>query len=624
MKKIISSKWALWVLLLVLLAVNLLASIFHRRFDLTKEKRYTLSNATKNLLSNLESPLTIDVFLKGDFPAGFRKLANSTGEFLQECKEYSHGNLNIRFIDPFKRANDSAEAFLKQTRLELRQDSSQVLKDTSGSFASQVKLAILNSHNDNTDRQIAQEYALYLVDSLRSIYNLSPLTIQAPSKVGDEQIEKKVFPGAIIHYVDTAIGVNLLKGQKTYGTSPEELATLYNDVEAALEYKFASAIQKITTTNKPMVAYALGNGEAWGYNVDDAVRTLIRDYRFNTINIRQSPFIPSSIDALVVLKPTESFSDAEKLKIDQYVMRGGKVFWMIDNMYAEFDSLYKSKGFIAFDRGLNLEDILFRYGVRLNQNLLQDMQCDKLGQISNDQSNQQTRLVDWPFFPVLNGTNHFISKNLDGVRSMFPNTLDTVRAEGIRKTFLLRSSANARVLEAPARVDFEYLQIAPDIRQFTVHDTTVAALLEGKFKSLFANRIPKSFADSMAGYNLPVRSQCDSPTKMIVVADGDVALNQVSPQYGPLPMGYNFYTNYTFANKEFFSNCLEYLVNPSGILATRAKEFTLRLLDLKKVKEEKTTWQFANIGLPFLLVVLFGSVYQQLRKRKYAGAKKAA
>jgi gliding motility-associatede transport system auxiliary component len=244
------------------------------------------------------------------------------------------------------------------------------------------------------------------------------------------------------------------------------------------------------------------------------------------------------------------------------------------------------------------------------------MQCDKLGQI--DPKTQQTRLVDWPFFPILNGTNNAISKNLDGVRAMFPNTLDTVKADGIKKTFLLRSSPNARVLTAPAKIDFEFMQIAPDMKEFTVHDTTVAVLLEGKFKSLYANRFPKGFTDSMASYSIPVKSNSDSGTKMIVVADGDIAANLVSQQYGPLPMGYNFYTNYTFANKEFFSNCLEYLVSAPGILETRTKDFTLRLLDLKKVREQKTAWQFINIAVPVLIIILFGYIYQQARKRKFA------
>ena len=567
MKKNLSPNFNLLVLLLVLFGINLLASVFHSRVDLTKEKRYTLSKATKDLLGNLDEQVRIDVFFKGNYPAGFKKIVNSVQEFLQETREYSHGNIIVRYTDP--------------------------LKDL-----------------------VSDSLAGRFTDSMDYFYGLRPYTIQAPSKVGDEINVKQVLPGAVIHYKDTAIGVNLFQGIKNYGTEQEQLAALYNDVEATLEYKFASAIQKITSTSKPLIGYTLGNGEIWGPTVDDAVRTLIHHYRFDTVNLKQIPYLPSAFNALVILKPTETFSDEDKLKIDQYVMRGGKIFWMIDNMYAEFDSLYKSHGFIAFDRGLNLEDILFRYGVRLNENLLQDMQCDKLGQI--DPNSQQTRLVDWPFFPILNGTNNPISKNLDGVRAMFPNTLDTVKADGIGKTFLLRSSANARVLTAPARIDFEFLQIAPDIKEFTVHDTAVAALLEGKFRSAYSGRIPKSFVDSMNTYHVPVKNICDSATKMIVVADGDIAINQVSQQYGPMPMGHNFYTNYTFSNKEFFTNCLEYLVNPSGILETRAKDFTLRLLDLKRVKEQKTTWQFINIALPVLIIILFGFIYQQLRRKKYA------
>ncbi|HVZ55422.1 MAG TPA: gliding motility-associated ABC transporter substrate-binding protein GldG [Chitinophagaceae bacterium] len=568
MKKIFTARYG-WILLLAALAgVNLLASRVHGRFDLTQEKRYTLSPATRRLLENLDGPVRMEVFLQGDFPAGFKKLANSVQEFLEQCQEESGGRLQFEFTDPLKNLTDSVAA--------------------------------------------------RFMDSVDYFYHISRYVLQAPGKVGDELKQKVVLPGALLHYRDTTLGVDLLKGARNYGTDPEQLAALYNDVEATLEYKFASAIQKITSRQKPRVGYALGNGEGWGYNVDDAVRTLIQDYRFDTVNLRRVPYISSAIQALVILKPTVPFTDADKFKIDQYVMHGGRVFWMVDNMYAEFDSLYKSSGFIAYDRGLNLEDLLFRYGVRLNENLLQDMQCDKLGQISGDPNNPQTRLVDWPFFPILNGTDHPISKNLDGVRAMFPNTLDTVRADGIRKTFLLRSSANARILPAPAQVDFSFLQIAPDIREFTVHDTTVAALLEGRFRSLYTGRVPRAVADSLAAAGVPVKDQCDTANKMIVVADGDIAMNQVSQQYGPLPMGYNLYTRYTYANKEFFTNCLEYLLHPSGILETRAKEFTLRLLDPRKVREERTRWQLISLGLPLALVVLAGALFQGIRRRKFA------
>ena len=567
--KIWNSGFWLAFLLLFIAGINFLASAFHFRFDLTKEKRYTLSNVTKQLLRDIDQPVTVDVFLKGSFPAGFKKLANGVDEFLQECKEYGGKKLSVHFTDPLKSLDDSA----------------------------------------------ASRY----LDSIDYFFNIQAYTLQAPSKVGDELNIKRVIPGAIIHYKDTSIGVNLLKGQKSYGTEPEQLAALYNDVEATLEYKFASAIQKITLNKKPLIGYALGHGEAWGYNANDAVKTLIKDYRFDTVNIKTAPYLPSEFNVLVILKPTLPFSESDKLKLDQFQMRGGKIFWLIDNMYDGFDSLYNKEGFITYDRGLNLEDILFRYGVRMNQALLQDMQCDKLPQLSGQAGQtQQQRLVDWPVFPILNGTNNPISKNLDGIRTMFPGTLDTVKADGLKKTILLTSSANAKTIKPPEKIMFDFMQIAPDINLFKESNIPVAVLLEGKFKSLFANRISKSLMDTLAAYKVSFRNESDENGKMIVVADGDIALNQVSQYDGPLPMGVNLFTRVSYANHDFYSNCLEYLVNSSGILETRAKDFTLRLLDPKKVKDEKNTWQLVNTVLPVLLVILLGFFYQQIRKRKYA------
>jgi ABC-2 type transport system permease protein len=552
-------------LILLLVVINLLASFVHYRFDLTEEKRYSLGRPTKEVLKGVDEPVRIDVFLKGDFPAGFRKLANAVGEFLAECKEHSRGRLQYNFINPLEGLDDSAAA--------------------------------------------------YVIDSINYFYNIPAYILQAPSKVGDEQVQKRILPGALVHYKDSTIGINLFEGEQFLGTEAEQLASLYNNVEASLEYKFGSTIQKITTTERPVVYYALGNGEGWGYNVDDAVRTLFKNYSFDTLNLQQVPYISSQINALVVLKPTIPFTDADKMKIDQYVMNGGKVFWMIDNMYAEFDSLFKSNGFIAFDRGLNLEDLLFNYGVRLNQSLVQDMQSDQLPQLS--EASGQKRLVSWPFFPILNGTNHPVSKNLNGVRSMFPTSIDTVQAGGIRKTFLLQTSNNTRLLSAPAKIDFEFLQIAPDEKLFNQKNIPVSVLLEGRFKSLYTGRIAKAFADSLAAANIPVRTMSENEGKMILVADGDIAINQYSSSTGPLPMGTNIYTRYTYANKNFFTNCIEYLVNPTDILQTRSKEYSLRLLDPRRVEEQRTTWQLINIALPVGVIILFGIVYQQIRKRKY-------
>jgi len=555
-----------WIALLCgLVILNVAASLFHKRFDLTEEKRYSLSQPTKALLRELEQPVQIDIFLTGnDLPAVVRKFRNSLNDFLFEFKEYGRNNLQFNFIDPF--AGDTAQI--------------RSLLDTIGS------------------------------------YGLTPVEINAPSSVGDELKIKRLVHGALVRYGGKTVGVDLLKGIRAYGTEPEELAALYNSVEATLEYKFASAIQKITSTERPVVGYLLGNGEVWGYNVDDAVRTLISEYQFDTVNIKQVPYIQDDYDALLINKPTQAFTDADKLKIDQYVMRGGKVMWLVDNMFAEFDSLYQSNGFVAFDRGLNLEDMLFTYGVRINQTLVQDMQSDKLPQVSAD--GQQRRMVDWPFFPILNGTDHPISKNLDGIRAMFPTTLDTVEATGIRKTVLLETSNNTRLLSAPAKIDFEFLQIAPDQKLFRSPATPIAVLLEGNFRSLYTGRVPRATADSLKQMNRAFKQQADTSGKMIIVADGDLAMNQFSPNTGPLPMGMNLFTRYTFANKDFFVNSLEYLVNPTNILQTRSKEYTLRLLDPRAVNEKRTTWQLINIALPILLIIVFGIIYTQLRKRRYA------
>lgn len=566
--KNLKNKYVWPVALLAVVVVNMAAAWVHPRFDLTEEKRYSLSAPTKKLVRGLDSTVTVDILMTGnELPAVVRTFQNTLEDFLQETKEYSRNKITYRYINPYSAVSDTAQ----ERRLE---------------------------------------------DSLYYFYGLYPSVLDAPQKAGDKLEVVKLIHGAVLHYKDTAVGVNFLQGVKPFGTGDEERKQFYNEMGSKLEYKFASALQKLTRTGKPAVAYALGHGEAWGYNVDDAVRTLIHDYTFDTVNIKTDPFIPAQIGALVILKPTQPFSDADKLKIDQYVMNGGTVFWMIDAMYAEFDSLYKSQGFIAFDRGLNLEDLLFNYGVRINQTLLQDLQCDKLPQISNQ--NQQSRLVDWPFFPILNGTEHPISKNLDGVRTFFPTTIDTVGAAGIRKTILLQSSANARLLSAPAKIDFSFLQIAPDVAEFRAKNIPVAVLLEGRFRSLYSGRVSRLVADSLNRINHPFKPGSDAAGKMIVVADGDIALNQFSASEGPLPMGMNVFTRYTFANKDFFTNCLEYLVNPTDILQTRAKEYALRLLDPKKTEAEKSKWQLLNIALPIGLIILAGIVYQQLRRRQWA------
>lgn len=562
MKKSILSKYSWLWLLIGLLAINYLASIFHYRADLTREKRYTLSRPTKTLLRNLKDPVTITVFLDGDMPAGFKKLSNSTRELLQEFKENAVNNILVRFQKP---GTDS----------------------TSG----------------------------YTMDSLIRM-GLRPTNVRVAAKEGEGEEQRYLFPGAIASYHDMNIPVDFLQGLDMQGGMNS-----LNNAEALLEYKMASAIQKISTDTVPVIGYLLGNGEPQNYNIYDFIqRTIKPNYNFSFYPIDTFPVIPKIFSAIVVVKPTIPFTDQQKLKIDQYIMNGGKVIWLIDRLYAELDSLMrKQSDFIAFDRNLNLDDLLFKYGVRINPDLIQDLQCDKIPLVvGNFGDKPQMQLTDWYYFPLLNSySEHPIAKNLNQVLSLFPNSIDTTKTPNIRKTILLASSANSRSLATPAIVSLNSVKTEEDLKTFNKEHFPVAVLLEGKFSSLYSNRLAKSTIDSFSQvYRQPFQTSVEN-NKMIVISDADIVSNVFSPKEGPLEMGFNQFTNVQYANKDFILNSIEYLVNPSGILETRAKDYTLRLLDVKKIDSEKGFWEVLNIGLPVVLVILFGLVYNVVRKRRY-------
>ena len=301
-------------------------------------------------------------------------------------------------------------------------------------------------------------------------------------------------------------------------------------------------------------------------------------------------------------------------------MRGGKVIWCIDRLEAEMDSLRLKNEVIAYDRNLNLEDLLFKYGVRINPDLLMDLQCDFLPFDVNGSG--QFEFLHWNYFPLFQSkSNHPINKHIGLVAGKFVNTIDTVKAGNIMKTILLSSSPNSKVISAPALISGEENRNAPEDRQFKRTDIPAAVLLEGRFNSLYANRVSTAVMDSMEKYGAPFQTSCIYPNKMIVISDGDVVLNGVS-QNNPLPMGVNPFTvgsqyQYQFANKDFIQNCLSYLINNSGLSEAKSKDYTLRLLDTKKINEQRVTWQIINIVLPVLLVLLFGGAYQFWRKRKY-------
>lgn len=556
--------WAILVLLLVL--VNWLASQFHSRIDLTSEKRYSLSQPTQELLHRLDSTVTIDVYLKGEFPAVFKKLQHSTRDLLQEMKEYGGQHFIYRFVKPGEGMPDTAQT------------------------------------------------AVY--DSLEHL-GLKPYNVKVSSKPGEENSERLIFPAAIVRYGTRIVPVDLLSGSK--GTDAE---ASMNNAESLLEFKIADAIDKLTRINVPRLVYLTGNGELAPPDMRsfDIVATLSSNYILDTVNLQQRPFLSDTFDAVLINKPTVRFSDADKLKIDQYILHGGKVMWMVDNLYAEMDSLKHTNQFIAFDRGLNLEDQLFKYGARINQDLVQDIQqSDEVPLVVGNAGGQpQTQMVPWPYFPLLTPSNNSpISRNLEPVLSIFANSIDTIKSEGVKKTILLTTSDYARRLSTPAIVSWESVKQQPDPAQYREPQIPVGVLLEGKFHSLYENRLSTASRDTLNSLGRPFLPTSNTDGKIIIIADGDIFLNALTERNGPIPMGTNPYTNYQFANKDFFLNCLEYLTNPKGIIESRNKQLVLRNLDKQKVEDERTQWQLINILLPILLIIGAGLVYQQLRKRKY-------
>lgn len=573
-----------WIGLVIgLIGINFIASRVHSRYDLTQEKRYSLTNTTRSLVRQLQNQVTINVFLKGDFPIEFRKLSTATQEFLSVLKESNPSKIAYHFIDP---QND-----------------------------------LINGRT--------------WADSLMQL-GVEPINLSVQVKAGQEN--KIVFPYALITSEGEQELVNLFQSSKR-NISVAEL----NNAEAMMEYQFASKIDQILYPQKPLIAYSIGNGEPSGteafalrhaidpesINYDRIPKETIESfpparssYYLNLVNLNTLPAIPDTFKVLLIVKPALQFSDQEKLKIDQYLMRGGKILWFLDNLYAEPDSLSIKSQLIAYDRNLNLQDLLFNCGVRINPDLIMDLQCDFLPfAVGGNASNPQYEFLHWNYYPLFESrNNHTINKNIGLVAGRFVNSIDTVDKNDIKKTVLLQSSANSRTISTPALISPNENRNAPEDALFKQHDIPAAILLEGRFSSLYKARISKTQTDSLEKYG--GFHKISEETKMIVVADGDIVLNDVSPKTGPLPMGVNLFTvgsqyEYQFANKDFLLNCLEYLTSKSNIIETRNKEIVLRLLDVKKVESEKTKWQLINITLPVFVVIIFGLIYQQVRRRKY-------
>lgn len=537
--------------------LNVLSSFFFGRIDFTAEKRYTLSDITKSILADLDDEVQVTVYLEGDFPAGFKRLRNSTSDLLRDFKTYSNANLKFDFVNPL-----------------------------------------------SGDQKSQEEAYQLLIEKGIEPTNLSV-------KTEDGMSQKIIFPAALITYKGRQIPVKLL--QSRAGISPEEV--LNNSIQN-LEYAFASAIKKISKNESGRIGFTEGHGELSDQQLSEAMKSLGDSYEVGRVELNTIPFAGlDQLKVLIIAKPEQPFTEAEKYKIDYFLMKGGRIIWSIDQVSADLDSLRGATEQLAFAKKLNLDDMLFKYGVRLNYTLLADMNSGQIpinvGEVGGQ---SQIQLLPWLFYPVfVPVSTHPLVKNLDGIRSEFPGTIDLISVKGIKSEVILSSSPFNRQLEVPVLLSLQMVEQEPDPKQFQSDPKPFAVILEGIFPSNFKNRpIPPGMSEPLA---IPALAK---PGKMIVLADGDIFKNQINSTDGSsYPLGFDRFTREQYANKNFLLNAADYLYDDSGIISLRNKEIKLRLLDRAKIRQEKIFWQFLNIGLPLILLIACGIFQHYYRIRKY-------
>lgn len=543
----------------IIILLNAILNNYFFRIDLTKEKRYTLAQPSKNLAAKVKEGILIKVYLEGDFPAGFKRLQKATKEMLDEFKIYSNNTIQYEFIDP------------------------------------------LSNTTSKQSNEILQEL---------SDIGLQATNIQLKKEDGFSQ--KIIVPGAVLYYGDKKIPINLLKSQ--FGQAPE--AVINSSIEQ-LEYEIANALRKVTQTKVRKLAFLKGNGELEKWNIIDGKAELKQYYEIDDIDLAiVPPNFLNEYNGIIVPKPTLPFSDFDKFKLDQYVMHGGKIIWLVESQLADMDSLRNSPQYYSISYNLGLEDLFYKFGVRINNNIVQDLMCNSIPVLSGMKNGTpEQKLLPWMYFPVVPPTSaHPIVRGVDPIWFQFAASIDTIPSKKIKKTVLLASSPYSRVVPAPARVDIELARLEPDEKLFrTGGNKTMAILLEGEFSSSF-----EFIFDKTKNPELDFKSKIEN-NKMIVISDGDVVRNQYSQSKGQVfPLGYDRYANQQFGNKKFLLNCVDYLCDDSGIIEIRSKEVTLRLLDKAKIKREKLFWQLINVGLPIVIILIFGVANHFYRRRKYA------
>lgn len=543
----------------ILVVINIISHFFFKRIDLTADQRYTLSETSLNIIKEVKEPLYVDVFLEGNFPGEFKKLQTETRQLLEEFKAYN-SNIVFDFVNPLE---------------------------------------------DGNETETMQQF----IDR-----GLTPINVTLDDK--GKQTQEVVFPWAVVTYGNKSTKVPLLKNMMGASTAEKVVSSVQH-----LEYAFANGFNTVAKSKEKKVAIIKGNGEMHELLIADFLKSVRENYYIGPFTLDSVATSPQNTikalkkyDLAIIAKPTETFTDEEKQVLDQFVINGGKTLWLIDQVTMEMDSLYTETGSnLAYPRDLNLNDMFFKYGIRIKPDLIKDLQASPIALATGKQgSATQYTQFPWLYSPaIFPEIKNPIVSNLDMIKFEFANPIELLKND-IKKTVLLTSSKYSKAVGTPIEVSLDMVGEQPDPKEFAQNTGYIptAVLLEGKFNSVYQNRV------------LPFEDNTFSATgksaKMIVISDGDVVKNQLDKNYQPLELGYDKWTNKMYANKEFMMNCVNYLLDDNGLINIRSKEVDLPLLDQEKVYENYTQSQIITVGLPIVILSLFGIAFTFLRKRKYS------
>jgi len=545
--------------ILIIVVINLAGHFVFKRFDLTADKRYTLSQTSLNIVSEVKEPLYIDVFLEGEFPGEFKKLQTETQQLLEEFKS-QNSNIIFQFVNP--------------------------LED--------------EEQKDKTMQSFIER-------------GMIPVNVTVNDK--GQQTQEVVFPWAVATCGNRSIKVPLLKNMMGASTAEKVVSSVQH-----LEYAFANAINTVSKEKQKKVAVIKGNGELHDILIADFVKSVRDNYYIGTFTLDSVAKSPNETlkylkkyDLAVIAKPTEAFTDEEKEVLDQFIVNGGKTIWLVDQVNMEMDSLYNQTGSnLAFPRDLNLNDMFFKYGVRLHPELIKDLMATPIALATGEQgSATQYTQYPWFFSPMIYPTTkNPIVSNLDGIKFEFSSPIEPLKND-IKKTVLLQSSQYSKLVGTPSEINLKMVSERPEQKDFIGKGNyPVAVLLEGQFHSMYENRV-LPFKDNTF-------KNIGKDNKMIVISDGDVIKNQLDKNFQPLELGYDKWTNNLYANKEFMMNCVNYLLDDNGLINIRSKEVDLPILDKEKVYANYTYSQIITVAVPIVILLLFGVVFTILRKRKYS------